>query len=33
MHLLIGWIYLFVSPLFVRRAIPPEKKNPFIVKN
>jgi hypothetical protein len=30
MHFLIGWIYLFVSPLFIRRALPPEKKNPFI---
>jgi hypothetical protein len=29
MHFLIGWIYLFVSPLFVRRTLPPEKKNPF----
>ena len=30
MHLVIGWIYLFVSPLFLRRALPAEKKNPFI---
>ena len=29
MHLVIGWIYLFVSPLFLKRALPPEKKNPF----
>ncbi len=29
MHLVIGWIYLFVSPLFLRPALPPEKKNPF----
>jgi hypothetical protein len=29
MHFLIGWIYLFVSPLFLRRALPAEKKNPF----
>lgn len=29
MHLVIGWIYLVVSPLFLRRALPPEKKNPF----
>lgn len=30
MHLVIGWIYLFVSPLFLNRALPSEKKNPFI---
>jgi hypothetical protein len=29
MHLVIGWIYLFVSPLFLKRALPAEKKNPF----
>jgi hypothetical protein len=29
MHFLIGWIYLFVSPLFLERAAPPAKKNPF----
>jgi hypothetical protein len=29
MHLIIGWIYLFVSPLFLNRAQPAEKKNPF----
>lgn len=29
MHLVIGWIYLFVSPLFLNRALPVEKKNPF----
>jgi hypothetical protein len=29
MHLIIGWIYLFVSPLFLNRALPAEKKNPF----
>jgi hypothetical protein len=29
MHLVIGWIYLFVSPMFLKRALPPEKKNPF----
>jgi len=29
MHLVIGWIYLFVSPVFLDRAMPSEKKNPF----
>jgi hypothetical protein len=29
MHLVIGWIYLFVSPMFLRRALPKEQKNPF----
>jgi hypothetical protein len=29
MHLLIGWIYLLVSPLFVARSVPPDPKNPF----
>jgi len=29
MHLVIGWIYLFVSPLFLNRALPSESKNPF----
>jgi hypothetical protein len=29
MHLVIGWIYLFVSPMFLKRAVPTEKKNPF----
>jgi hypothetical protein len=29
MHLVIGWVYLFVSPMFLRRALPKEKKNPF----
>ena len=29
MHLIIGWIYLFVSPLFLNRVLPAEKKNPF----
>ena len=32
MHLIIGWIYLFVSPLFLNRAVPAEKKNPFVPK-
>lgn len=29
MHLVIGWIYLFVSPLFLHRSLAAEKKNPF----
>ena len=29
MHLVIGWVYLFVAPLFLNRALPAEKKNPF----
>ena len=29
MHLVISWIYLFVSPLFLKRALPAVKKNPF----
>ena len=29
MHLVIGWIYLFVSPMFLKRILPTEKKNPF----
>lgn len=29
MHIIIGWVYLFVSPLFLNRALPVEKKNPF----
>jgi hypothetical protein len=30
MHLVLGWIYLFVSPMFLNRALPAEKKNPFV---
>jgi hypothetical protein len=30
MHLVIGWIYLFVSPMFLNRVLPSEKKNPFL---
>ena len=30
MHLVIGWIYLFVSPMFLNRVLPEEKKNPFL---
>jgi hypothetical protein len=29
MHLVIGWIYLFVSPVFLNRALPTGGKNPF----
>jgi hypothetical protein len=29
MHLIIGWVYLFVSPLFLHRAVPASGKNPF----
>ena len=29
MHLVTGWIYLFVSPLFLNRAEAPAKTNPF----
>lgn len=29
MHLVLGWIYLFVSPFFLRRVLPVEKENPF----
>ena len=29
MHLVIGWIYIFVSPMFLNRAQPTDKKNPF----
>lgn len=29
MHLVIGWLYLFVSPLFLNRVLPADKKNPF----
>ena len=32
MHFIIGWIYLFVSPMFLNRSLPSEKKNPFIAK-
>ena len=30
MHLVIGWIYLFVSPIFLNRLQPRERKNPFV---
>jgi hypothetical protein len=32
LHLVIGWIYLFVSPLFLNRALPSSTKNPFTDK-
>lgn len=32
MHLVIGWVYLFVSPMFLNRALPADKKNPFLAK-
>lgn len=32
MHLVIGWVYLFVSPLFLNRALPVAKGNPFLGK-
>ena len=32
MHLIIGLIYLFVSPLFLNRALPKQKGNPFAGK-
>ncbi len=28
-HLVLGWIYLFISPLFLQRVSPSEKRNPF----
>jgi hypothetical protein len=31
-HLVIGWIYLFISPLFLNRALPSSTKNPFADK-
>jgi hypothetical protein len=33
MHLVIGWIYLFVSPMFLNRALPAAKKNPFTAQS
>ena len=30
MHLVIGWVYLFVSPMFLRRVAAAEQKNPFV---
>jgi hypothetical protein len=31
-HLVLGWIYLFASQLFVQRSLPRPKKNPFANK-
>ena len=31
-HLVLGWIYLFISPLFLRQVSPAEKQNPFLTK-
>lgn len=33
MHLVIGWIYLFISPLFLSRQLPKPKGNPFSGKS
>jgi hypothetical protein len=30
LHLVIGWIYLFVSPMFLNRVMPAVKPNPFV---
>lgn len=32
-HFVLGWIYLFISPLFLPRASPAEKRNPFVCKS
>ena len=29
MHLVLGWIYLFVSPMFLKRVLPAATQNPF----
>ena len=31
LHLILGWIYLFLGPLFLRRGAPAPPKNPFAV--
>jgi hypothetical protein len=31
-HLLLGWVYLFVGPLFLPRVAQKEKQNPFLEK-
>jgi hypothetical protein len=31
-HLVLGWIYWFISPLFLPRALPAEQRNPFSTK-
>jgi len=32
-HFVLGWIYLFISPLFLTRMSPSEKRNPFVSKS
>jgi len=32
MHFVIGWIYLFISLLFLKRTAPADKVNPFAAK-
>jgi hypothetical protein len=32
-HLVLGWIYLFISPLFLPRSSPAEQRNPFVSKS
>jgi hypothetical protein len=32
-HFVLGWIYLFISPLFLTRSSPPEKPNPFLTRS
>ena len=32
MHFVIGWIYLFISLLFLKRTAPADKVNPFVAK-
>jgi len=32
-HFVLGWIYLFISPLFLHRVSPVEKRNPFLTKS
>ena len=32
-HLVLGWIYLFISPLFLQRVSPSEKRNPFLTRS
>ena len=32
-HFVLGWIYLFISPLFLPRVSPAEKRNPFLIRS
>jgi hypothetical protein len=32
-HLVLGWIYMFISLLFLPRTSPTEKRNPFLAKS